>query len=51
MLGVIVVQPKSIMNFGPVVKPFGFTLKKVVIGLVRSSNGTDLVVHELRIRS
>jgi len=51
MLGVKVVQPRSIMNFGLVVKPFGSTLKKILLGLVRSSNGTALVVHELRIRS
>ena len=50
------VQPWSIMNFGPVVKPFGSTLKKVVLGYislgqVRSSNGTAVVDHELCTRS
>ena len=29
------VQPWSNMKFGPVVNPFGSTLKKVVLGLVR----------------
>ena len=29
------VQPRSIMNFAPVVKPFDSTLKKVVLGYVR----------------
>jgi len=29
------VQPWSIMNFAPLVKPFGSTLKKVVLGYVR----------------
>ena len=29
------VQPRSIMNFGPVVKPFGSNLKKFVLGQVK----------------
>ena len=40
------VQSWWIMNVGPVVKPFVSTLKKVVLGYVRSSNGTSLAVHE-----
>ena len=32
MLGVVMVQTWSNMNFGPVVKPFDSTLKKVSFG-------------------